>query len=376
MDSFFHGTTAEPRDYQERICAKALSMVDGKWTARDGSTPGPAKSVLIEAPTGAGKTVMGLGLAQRGADRGMSIGFVAMRRNLLAQADEMRGKFGFRIPGMKLISMFEATPPAVDWLVVDEAQHDSTNSMAHIHSVVKPKVVFGLSATPYRTDRAQLAFERVVKDVGIHTLIRDGWLSEYDHYTIPTYSPQSIADLYAATPKKWGKAVVFFLTKDECELASFLLRKAGVRNEVVWAGSDRESQIEDFRRGKVQVLVSMSILAEGFDADDMQTVFIRPSSRLPAVQMGGRVLRKHPSLPVKQIVQCQDTRHPFTKTAKPRSAYLQVDGEFRSLSANANVDEVARQYAQRIIRTETSLPAFIVNAKRKSRARRSRGGDV
>lgn len=367
QESFFAGTTAQPREYQQRICAKALAMLEGRWRARDGRVSEPAKSVLIEAPTGSGKTVMGLALAQYGAARGNRIGFVAMRRNLLSQAAHMRDAFGFRVPNMRLISMFDQNPPQdVDWLFVDEAQHDSTSSMAHIHAVIRPKKVIGLSATPYRSDRAQLAFERTVRDVGIHTLIQEGWLSEYDHYTIPKYSPEAVAELLKRDPGKWGKSVAFFLTKGECDRASAILKRAGVENEVVWGGSDREAQIKAFREGRVQVLISMSILAEGFDADDMRTVFIRPSSRLPAVQMGGRVLRKHPEIPVKQIVQCQDTKHPFVRTARARTSWVQVGDEFRSLSKNEMVDDIARHYAQRVVHTEVEMPAFIT-ASRKSR---------
>lgn len=373
MDSFFAGTSAQPRDYQERICGKVLSMINGTWRTRDGRVPDPAKSVLIEAPTGSGKTVMSLGLAQYGARIGKRIGFVAMRRNLLTQAAAMKEQFGFQVPNMRFISMFDPSPPTdVDWLFVDEAQHDSTSSMAHIHAVVKPERVIGLSATPYRTDHAQLAFERVVRDVGIHTLIQEGWLSEYDHYTLVKYDPANIARMFRLHREKWGKSVVFFLTKEDCDQASALLHAIGVRNEVVWGGSDREAQIAAFRNGSVPVLISMSILSEGFDADDMQTVFIRPSSRLPAVQMGGRVLRKHPDMPVKQIVQCQGTRHPFVRTARAKTAWVEVGEGFRSLTRNADIDATARHYAQQVLRAEASMPAFIV--KRKSKGRRRTPG--
>ena len=176
-------------------------MMNGTWVAKNGHIPDPAKSILIEAPTGSGKTIIALALAQWGAKHGNRIGFVAMRRNLLHQAEYMKDQFGFQIPNMRFISMFDSNPPTdVDWLIVDEAQHDSTDSMARIHSTIQPKAVIGLSATPYRTDHAQLAFERVVRDVGIHTLIQEGWLSEYDHYTIPNYSPKSITILVQFIP--------------------------------------------------------------------------------------------------------------------------------------------------------------------------------
>src|SRR3954447_15408319 len=70
------GTNVEPRPYQARIVTKALDHF------RRG-----LRSVLIESPTGSGKTVMGL-LVARALQRefGTRVGWVAMRRYLLAQA--------------------------------------------------------------------------------------------------------------------------------------------------------------------------------------------------------------------------------------------------------------------------------------------------
>ena len=109
----------------------------------------------------------------------------------------------------------------------------------------------------------------------------------------------------------------------------------------------------------------MSILSEGFDAEDMQSVFIRPSSKLPAVQMGGRVLRKCDSIPTKQIIQCQDTHHPFVKTARAHASYIQVGSEFRSLSRNDNVDKIAQQMAAKVLAAECSMPEFITRNQKK-----------
>jgi superfamily II DNA or RNA helicase len=381
MIDFFAGTSAQSRPYQVRICNKAIAMIGGHWVARDGTTPDAAKSVLIDAPTGSGKTVVALALAQYGAQQlGKRIGWVAMRRNLLQQAREMRDAFGFQIPNMRFISMFEQDPPKdVDWLIVDEAQHDATSSMAHIHNRIQPEKVIGLSATPFRSDRAQLAFERIIKDAGIHTLITEGYLSQFDHYTIPTYSPAAIAGLFQNHPEKWGKSIVFFRTMEDCAEMARLFHQIGVKTDIVWGGSDRERQIEAFRNGKLDVLISMSILTEGFDLEDLLTVFVRPSSKLPTTQMAGRVLRKCFIHEAKQIVQCQDTRHPFIKTATARMSYIQFGNNFRSLSKNENVDRVAKYYAARILKSVPKIPKFLEDqGKRRTipldrRSRRRRG---
>src|SRR3712207_9443819 len=92
------------------------------------------------------------------------------------------------------ISMFDKRPPQVDLLVIDEAQHDGALSMANLHSFIKPKKILGLSATPFRGDRFKLCFEKSIRDAGIHSLIQDGYLSPYHHYTIPQYTPASVAE--------------------------------------------------------------------------------------------------------------------------------------------------------------------------------------
>ena len=87
-------------------------------------------------------------------------------------------------------------------LVVDECQHDGAASMQDIHNQLDPDWILGLSATPYRTDGVKLCFEKVVKDAGIHALIQDGYLSRYDHYTIPDWSPEAVADAYIREPER------------------------------------------------------------------------------------------------------------------------------------------------------------------------------
>ena len=107
--------------------------------------------MLIESPTGSGKTVMGLLAAKVLQEQhGYRVGWVAMRRNLLAQAAEENERRGLNVR-MEPISMFEKCPPKVDLLIVDEAQHDAAISMGNLHSMIQPTLTLGLSATPDRT---------------------------------------------------------------------------------------------------------------------------------------------------------------------------------------------------------------------------------
>jgi superfamily II DNA or RNA helicase len=319
------------------------------------------RSVLVNSPTGSGKTIMGLLIARALQDRlGLRTGWVAMRRHLLAQAAAENDSRGLGVD-CTFLSMFDRDPPGgLDLLVVDEAQHDAANSMAHLHNIIQPRFILGLSATPFRTDQVKLCFDTVIRDAGIHQLIQDGYLSPYHHYTIPAYTPAEVAGFYSREPQRWGKTVMYFHTVEQCETARSLLAARDVRAEVVTGSSDRETQIDAFRAGRLDVLVNCLVLAEGFDCPELKTVFCRPSCKGSTIQMCGRVFRKHPRLPVKQLVQCQKTRWPFLRTAAAALQYTWIDDSWRTLQVNPRINQVAGRTLQALARSDTPLPRYLL----------------
>lgn len=353
------GLEIDLRPYQLRIITKAVKMFGGKYAGRQGEAEPAANSVMIESPTGSGKTVMGLTIArylQR--KHGYTIGWVAMRRNLLSQAMFENRRRGFDV-SMQTISMFDKDPPPVDVLVVDEAQHDAAMSMANLHSSVKPKLVLGLTATPFRSDRIKLCFDKVIRDAGIGQLIQDGYLSRYHHFTLAEYTPENVALCFLRERQRWGKTLMFFHRLDQCRECLELLRGAGVRAEIVTAQTDRERQLDDFEAGRLEVLINMSILTEGFDCPSLRTVFCRPSGRSCTVQMAGRALRLHPSEPVKHIVQCKKTPHPFVKTALAAEQYVWTDNAWRSLTLNQNINAITQAVRHVLAQTKVELPKLV-----------------
>lgn len=353
------GLNIDPRPYQLRIISKAARMFAGEFVNRHGERELEAGSVMIESPTGSGKTVMGLAVARYLQRRfGYSVGWVAMRRNLLHQAEEENRRRGFDVD-MRLVSMFDKNPPQVDMLVVDEAQHDAAMSMANLHCTVRPKKVLGLSATPYRTDRIKLCFDKVITDAGIHQLIQDGYLSRYRHFTIPEYTPESVARFYCDEPDRWGKTLIFFHRMEECRACQQSLARAGRHAEVVTAKTNRDQQLDDFITGRVQVLINMAILTEGFDCPSLQTVFCRPSGKSCTIQMGGRAFRKHPDFPLKQIVQCKKTPHPFIKTAMADEQYVWVDDAWRTLTLNQSLNAITQNARRVIAQSAVALPKVV-----------------
>ncbi|MCL6503632.1 MAG: DEAD/DEAH box helicase family protein [Pirellulales bacterium] len=348
------GQPFEPREYQQRIVARAVDLF---------CTQG-VRSVLIDSPTGSGKTLMGLLIAREMMQRcGVRVGWVAMRRHLLAQAAAEERRFGLET-GCAWISMFEKNPPGgITMLVVDEAQHDAAASMAHLHNTLRPRFILGLSATPFRSDRLKLCFNTVIRDAGIHRLIQDGYLSRFAHYTLPEYSPAAVVECYLHQPALWGKSIMYFHTLAQCRQACRLLAAAGARAELVHGSSDREEQLAAFAQGEVQVLVNCLLLGEGFDCADLGTVFCRPSGRGVAVQACGRVLRRHPAVPLKRVVQCRATRWPFTRTAAPHCQYVWEGGEWRSIEANRRVEAASARVMQALAAAEVTLPAYLTRQR-------------
>ncbi len=352
-----------PRDYQVRLVEKATAMFRAPFRDRFGRRQRAAESVLIESPTGSGKTIMGLMLAQRLQRKyGYRVGWVAMRRNLLAQAANENRLRGFGVQ-LELISMFDANPPQVDFLIVDEAQHDGARTMATLHSLIRPKKVLGLTATPWRTDRIRLCFEQVLRDIGIEQLIQAGYLSPYRHFTIPQYTPLAVARHFARQPKRWGRSLLFFHRYQQCLTCQRALAQAGIQAEVVTATSHRERQIEVFLAGQIQVLISMAVLAEGFDCPSLRTVFCRPSGKGCTIQMCGRVFRTFSGLRSKQIVQCRHTRYPILRTAKPREQYVWIDGQWMSLTMNQQMEAVASATRRCMAQCDPQLPPFLRQRK-------------
>ena len=377
FDKIFAGIAIEPRDYQKRIVGQIIDMFNGNYLAKNGTVAPKIRSIMVESPTGSGKTVIGMMAAkilQEKFSHPLGICWVAMRRNLLTQASRENIEKGFNLGNIHFTSMFDklasetvqlkATGRHI-LLVIDECHHDATSSMSHLYNLIQPEYVLGLSATPYRADKMALCFEKVIKDAGIHQLINLGYLSKFDHYTIDSWNPKNVVERYVAEPKRWGKSVMFFKNLNECHLAAQLLSTKGHSSEVVTGASDTESQIKKFSLGKVQILINCMKLTEGFDCPSIKTVWVRDSGKGTTVQMAGRVFRIHESTPIKQVVQGVHTSHPITKTANARVQYRWQQDRWVSLTVNPLIDLMAHNARMAIARTDVSMPAFISCKKSK-----------
>jgi superfamily II DNA or RNA helicase len=375
-------TKVEPRPYQRRIVHKSIEMFMGRYRNGAGQLEPNARSILIESPTGSGKTIIGWLVAKclQVEVPDLVVGWVAMRRNLLSQAATENAVKGIHVRDAHMISMFDRNPQKLldakkqgrkVLLVVDEAQHDAANSMAHLHNLIEPEYILGLSATPFRTDRVKLCFDKVIKDAGIHQLIQDNYLSRYWHYSIPNWNVETVAQTYLREPQRWGKSIFYFVNLPSCFQLAGILKKAGIVCDVVTGDTDCEAQLEAFRNGAVPVLINCMKLTEGFDSPDLHTAFVRDSGKGPTMQMAGRAFRKFPTLAFKQIVQSKQTRWPMIRTAMPDQQWIWQEDDWLSLTVNPKLNLINQNARLAIATTEVDMPQFL-QKKPKGRPRRLR----
>ena len=291
------------------------------------------ESVLLESPVGSGKTYMALEMLHRlqeKLERKLRINWVAPRHRLLQQV--MEANRDLYRDSIRPVSLFASSPPEADFVVLDEAHHEATQSCVLLYEKMRAKWTLGLSATPLRTDRMKLSFQETVRTCPIGRLIREGYLSPFNSYLIPTYSVDSVADHYLAAPEKWGKSLVFFSTIAECVAFKARLAEGGIGCEVVTGESNKDAQMVAFEEGRVPVIANVAMLTEGFDQPDVMSIFARDASRLPTVQMCGRGLRRAPGKEACNIVQGSTSNYLFERVAKPKNAFRWQQGHWLALT--------------------------------------------
>lgn len=198
------------RDYQIEICEK----VNGVFEAH--------RSVMMQMPTGTGKTVVLASLVKQylNRDADCSVLIVAHRIELIEQTGTFLNHFGIdygMIAGGKRPAMLKRVMVAsvqtlsknldIDLspslVVIDEAHHALAKTYQMLWTAWPEAKFLGLTATPYRMsgDGFTDLFEVLVDSWSVKQFIADGWLSPYDYYSI---RPDSEEQQHIDSLKKRG----------------------------------------------------------------------------------------------------------------------------------------------------------------------------
>lgn len=217
-------------------------------------------------------------------------------------------------------------------LVVDEAHHAVAKTYRRIFDhfgLFEPdtrRLLVGFTATPYRGDRGGLGevFEEIVYSRGLQEMVESrflcsigGWRvsSEVDLdgvrvragdfvesqlATLVNVSDRNALIVRAGRDLAPGRrTLVFCVNVEHVHSVADAFGQAGVAAAPVWGAMSREerqSVLERFSRGALQVVTNCNVLTEGFDEPRVDCVIMaRPTkSRLLYAQMVGRGTRLHP----------------------------------------------------------------------------------
>lgn len=320
------------RSYQQRAVTKAKKALKKK-----GNT-------LLVAGTGSGKTIMLSALA--GEVKGKTL--ILQHRQELVQQNA--SKF-LKVNPSWPVSFFTADEKSFSGQAVFAMQQTLTRNLDHlpkfnhvicdeVHHIVAPTYsriidacrdrnpdlwLSGFTATPERGDRKSLRryFDNVADKITIKELVGLGFLVPPRAYVVNVGAQAELAaiknlsafgdqtevakildttaintEVVRHWKEKAGdrKTIVFCATIQHALDVADAFRKGGVDAGVIhgeMADGERKAMLARFDRGKLQVLVNVAVLTEGYDSQPVSCVVLlrQCSDKGPMIQMAGRGLR-------------------------------------------------------------------------------------
>lgn len=303
------------------------------------------RSVMAQMPTGTGKTYLLTAVIDSFVSNNPmeKVWIVAHRRELVSQIDETVRKFHsyFASNTSSLLSSVKAM--SIQWLmrhydeieeepgmiVIDEAHHALAKTYKEMWERFPKAKFLGLTATPCRLNGKGFTdlFDVLVQSWGIPEFISKGRLATYDFVSIKSdgvtqrlidslqkrgadgdyqnkemdmllNKKPSIERLYRSLEEfgKDRKGIVYAINISHAQKITKLYQEHGVKAIAIDSktpATERQQDIEAFKKGDIQVLVNVDIFSEGFDCPDVEFVQLaRPTLSLAKyLQMVGRGLR-------------------------------------------------------------------------------------
>ena len=303
------------------------------------------RSVMAQMPTGTGKTYLLTAVIDSFVSNNPmeKVWIVAHRRELVSQIDETVRKFHsyYASNTSSLLSSVKAM--SIQWLmrhydeieeepgmiVIDEAHHALAKTYKEMWERFPKATFLGLTATPCRLNGKGFTdlFDVLVQSWSVPEFISKGRLATYDFVSIKSdgvtqrlidslqkrgadgdyqnkemdmllNKKPSIERLYQSLEEfgKDRKGIVYAINISHAQKITKLYQENGVKAIAIDSktpATERQQDIEAFKKGDIQVLVNVDIFSEGFDCPDVEFVQLaRPTLSLAKyLQMVGRGLR-------------------------------------------------------------------------------------
>lgn len=322
------------RDYQE----EARTAIANEWEKG-------VKKTLLVLPTGCGKTIVFSKVVEDRVKLGERVLILAHRSELLNQAsDKLAKATGIFTATEKaeqscLNSWFRVVVGSVqtlqrpkrlaqfdkdyfDTIVVDEAHHCISDSYQRVLEHFSNANVLGVTATPDRGDMRNLGsyFESLAYEYTLPKAIKNGYLSPIKALTIPLELDLSAVSMQSGDFKASEvgtaldpyleqiademlkycadkKTVVFLpLVKTSQKFRDILNEKGFKAAEVNGDSKDRAEVLDDFSKGKYNVLCNSMLLTEGWDEPSVDCIVVLRPTKVRSLysQMVGRGTRLYP----------------------------------------------------------------------------------
>ena len=303
------------------------------------------RSVMAQMPTGTGKTYLLTAVIDSFVSNNPKekVWIVAHRRELVSQIDETVRKFHSYSASNTSSLLSSVKAMSIQWLmrhydeieeepgmiVIDEAHHALAKTYKEMWERFPKAKFLGLTATPCRLNGKGFTdlFDVLVQSWGVPEFISKERLATYDFVSIKSDSvtqrlidslqkrgadgdyqnkemdmllnkKPSIERLYRSLEEygKDRKGIVYAINISHAQKITKLYQEHGVKAIAIDSktpATERQQDIEAFKKGDIQVLVNVDIFSEGFDCPDVEFVQLaRPTLSLAKyLQMVGRGLR-------------------------------------------------------------------------------------
>ena len=320
------------RDYQREMKVRLFE----EWDLH--------RHVMVQMPTGTGKTHLLTAVVREFLHRSDNcsdtrIWIVAHRRELVEQIEDTVAKYGMRkedgMVRVMSVQWLSRNWKAMDreypgLIVIDEAHHALAETYRELWERYPDARKLGMTATPCRLNRKGFTglFDTLITSWTISEFIGKGWLSVFDYVSIRANSkeqrlidtlrkrgadgdyqvkemnevlnrPPSIGRLYESIGKyaDGKKGIVYAISIAHARQIANYYSAHGMKAVAIDSKTpalERKELVEDFRQGRIKVLVNVDIFSEGFDCPDVEFIQLaRPTLSLAKyLQQVGRGLRK------------------------------------------------------------------------------------